>query len=315
MSEELDSPKALLHAYQNQGMVGWIDSPLDRVRFLESQPKGVYSEPNNAGSGTGKRACLWQYLQKLDKGAYTERQTDSDCTSHASRNARDTSRVVEILVKGEPEDFYKRGATEPTYGARGHGGPGMSPARAAQWEREVGFLVRKKYDAVDLTKYDSSIGARWGRSGVPEDVQKLCQNKVHTVRQIRSVADAKDALANGYALAHGQYAAWAPEVDKQNVHRRVSPGWSHALCTVGMDDTKKFWPFTVFFTVNSWGKWNSPPREWPSDMPPWVPGMIVTTEEDWEVCVRSEDCYAYGNVDGFPPQRLPDLGAIGLLDA
>jgi hypothetical protein len=87
------------------------------------------------------------------------------------------------------------------------------------------------------------------------------------------------------------------------------------MATVGMDDTKSFWPFTVFFIVNSWGPWNSKPKDWPSDMPPWVPGMIVTTEEDWEVCVRSEDCYAYGNVDGFPPQRLPDLGAIGLLNA
>jgi hypothetical protein len=43
--------------------------------------------------------------------------------------------------------------------------------------------------------------------------------------------------------------------------------------------------------------------------------MIVTTEEDWEVCVRSEDCYVYGSVDGFPPQKLPDLGSIGLLRA
>jgi hypothetical protein len=171
VSDELDNPKALLHAYQNEGMVGWIDSPLDRVRFLESQPKGVYSEPNTAGSGKGKRACLWQYLQKLDPGAYTERQDEPDCTSHSSRNARDTTRATEIVVKGEPEDFYQRGATEPTYGARGHGGGGMSPARAAKWEREVGFLVRKKYEPVDLTKYKGSIGARWGRGGVPPDVQ------------------------------------------------------------------------------------------------------------------------------------------------
>jgi hypothetical protein len=237
-----------------------------------------------------------------------------NCTSHCSRNARDTSRAVEILVNGEPEDFYKRGATEPTYGARGHGGAGMSPARAAMFENKTGFLVRKKYDLVDLSVYKGSIGARWGSRGVPEDVQKLCnENKVGTIRQIRSVSDARDALFNGYALASGQHAAWSADTDKDHVHRRISPGWNHAMATVGMDFTKKFWPFNVFFIANSWGSWNQAPRDWPADYPPWVPGMIVTKEDDWEVCVRSEDCYAYGNVDGFPPQKLPDFGAIGLL--
>lgn len=316
MSDELDSPRALLNAYQNGGLVGYIDSPRDRVLFLESQKQGVYAEPNLMGTGEGKRVCLWPFLQKLDPGAYTERQTEPDCTSHASRNARDTTRAVEILLKGEAEDFYKRGATEPTYGARGHGGAGMSPAVAASFERDTGFLVRQKYESVDLTKYDGTIGARWGRGGTPEDVRSLCrQHKVGVIRQVRTIRDAKDALANGYALMHGQYAAWDSKPDKDHVHRRVSPGWSHALCTVGFDDTKKFWPFTVFFVVNSWGKWNQSPKEWPADMPAWVPGMIVSTEDDWDVCTRSEDCYAYGHVDGFIQQRLPDLGAIGLLRA
>jgi hypothetical protein len=316
VSDELDTPYSLLNAYQNAGMVGYIDSPRDRVLFLESQKQGVYAEPNIAGSSQGQRAFLWQYLQAMDTGAYTERQTEPDCTSHCSRNARDTSRAVEILVKGEPEDFYKRGATEPTYGARGHGGAGMSPARAAKFENETGFLVRKDYGIVDLSAYKGSIGARWGSGGVPPEVQSLCeQNKVGLIRQIRSVQDAKDALFNGYALSSGQYAAWAAEANDKHVHRRVSPGWSHAMATVGFDDTKSFWQSTVFFIVNSWGPWNRPPKEWPKDAPAWVPGMIVTTEEDWEVCVRSEDCYVYGSVDGFPPQKLPDLGSIGLLRA
>jgi hypothetical protein len=316
VSDELDTPYSLLNAYQNAGLVGYIDSPRDRVLFLESQKQGVYAEPNIAGSSQGQRAFLWQYLQAIDKAAYTERQTEPDCTSHCSRNARDTSRAVEILVKGEPEDFYKRGATEPTYGARGHGGAGMSPARAAKFENETGFLVRKDYGIVDLSVYKGSIGARWGSGGVPQEVQSLCkQNKVGLIRQIRSVQDAKDALFNGYALSSGQYAAWSAQPNDKHVHRRVSPGWSHAMATVGFDDTKSFWPSTVFFIVNSWGQWNQPPKEWPKDAPAWVPGMIVTTEEDWEVCVRSEDCYVYGNVDGFPPQKLPDLGSIGLLRA
>lgn len=311
---DFDTPYSLLNAYQNQGLVGYIDSPRDRALFGESQMKPIYQEGNTAGSGAGQRALLWPYAIALDKLSYTERQTEPDCTSHASRNARDTSRAVQILVAMKPETFIVRGATEPTYGARGHGGAGMSPAKAAMFENSTGFLIRKNYEIVDLSSYKGSIGARWGKGGVPPDVQKLCaENKVGIIRQIRSIADARDALFNGYALMSGQYAAWAPSPSDDHYHKRVSPGWNHAMATVGMDFTKKFWPFNVFFIQNSWGGWNQKPREWPGDYPPWVPGMIVCREEDWAVCVESEDCYAYGSVDGFPPQRLPDYGTIGML--
>ena len=311
---DFDTPYSLLNAYQNQGLVGYIDSPRDRALFGESQMKPIYQEGNTAGSGAGQRALLWPYAIALDKLSYTERQTEPDCTSHASRNARDTSRAVQILVAMKPETFIVRGATEPTYGARGHGGAGMSPAKAAMFENSTGFLIRKNYEIVDLSSYKGSIGARWGKGGVPPDVQKLCaENKVGIIRQIRSIADARDALFNGYALMSGQYAAWSPSPSDDHYHKRVSPGWNHAMATVGMDFTKKFWPFNVFFIQNSWGGWSQKPREWPGDYPPWVPGMIVCREEDWAVCVESEDCYAYGSVDGFPPQRLPDYGTIGML--
>lgn len=310
---ELETPYALLNAYQNLGMVGYIDSPRDRGIFSESQPKSVYYEPNMANSGAGQRALLWPYAQSLDKLSYAERQTEPDCVSHASRNARDTSRAVQILIARKAESFVKRGATEPTYGARGHGGGGMAPARAALFEHQTGFLIRQKYEAVDLSVYKGSIGASWGRGGVPDTVKALCQNKVGVIRQIRSIADARDALFNGYALMSGQYAAWEASPNKDNFHSRSSPGWNHAMATVGMDFTKKHWPFNVFFIQNSWGEWNQKPKDWPKDYPPWVAGMIVCREDDWGVCVESEDCYAYGSVDGFPPQKLPDYGAIGML--
>lgn len=312
---ELETPYECMRAY-DEGLKGYIDDPRERGLFSESQPKPVYSEPNIAGSGQGQRALLWPYAIAADKRSFTERQTHPDCTSHASRNARDVSRVVQIFVHRRAEDFVALGATEPTYGARGHGGEGMSPARAARFENETGFLIRRKYDPVDLSVYKGSIGEAWGSRGVPEEVKSLCrQNKVGIIRQVQRVADAVDALFNGYCLMSGQNAAWAPTANKDNIHPRVARGWNHAMATVGMDFTRKFWPFDVFFIQNSWGAWNQSPKEWPEDYPPWVPGMIVTKAEDWEVCVRSNDCYAYGSVDGFPPQKLPDYGAIGLLNA
>lgn len=237
-----------------------------------------------------------------------------NCVSHGSRNARDITRAVEILVKREPEEWFKMGATEPTYGARGHGGQGMSPARASKFERDVGFLARTDYGIVDLTKYDSRIGARWGSSGVPRDVQELCsKNKVGVITLVRSQEELMDAMFNGYAAHSGQSAAWSVDSDKRGIHYRTARPWGHDMCVAGYDDSREFFPFRVWCIQNSWGAWNQKPKAWPKEYGEWVPGMILTSADDFDVCVKSGDCWVYGSIDGYPPQRLPDLGSIGLL--
>lgn len=313
MSGELDTPFSLFRAYED-GLQGYVPDERAKHEFLESQKYGYFKEPNIRGSGIGKRALLWQYALKLDPLSFTERQTTGDCVSHGSRNARDITRAVEICVKREPESWFKRGATEPTYGSRGHGGQGMSPARASKFERDVGFLARHDYGVVDLSTYNSRIGARWGSRGVPQEVQDLCKkNKVGVISLVRSQEELMDALFNGYAAHSGQSAAWAAAPNDKNVHPRSGRPWGHDMCIGGYDDTKEFWPFRVWFIMQSWGPWNQPVKNWPKEFPPQVPGMIVTTDEDFDVCVASGDCWVYGSIDGYPPQLLPDYGAVGLL--
>jgi len=313
VADEFETPHSLFSAYE-QGLSGYIYSPRDKDEFLSGQPKAFFDEPDLRGSGKGKRALLWGYTLKFDSQAFAERQSTGDCVSHGSRGARDTTRAVQLLVKGEPASWYRRGATEPTYGARGHGGQGMSPARASKFERDVGFLARAKYPPCDLTKYNASYGIRWGRSGVPEDVKELCNaNKVGVITNIRTQEDLMDAMANGYAAHSGQSASWAAEPNSKNIHGRTRAGWNHDMQICGYDDTKTHWPFRVWFIQNSWGAWNQPVKDWPADYPPQPAGMIVTQEEDFNVCVASGDCWVYGSIDGYPPQELPDYGAIGLL--
>lgn len=311
---DLGTPYELFRAYED-GLQGYIFDPRAKDEFLSAQKYQYFSEPNIKGSGIGKRALLWQYAKKLDDRCFTERQTTGDCVSHGSRNARDISRAVEILVKREPEDWFQIGATEPTYGARGHGGEGMSPARASQFERDVGFLARTHYEGVvDLTKYNSSIGSRWGSGGVPENVKALCRkNKVGVISNVRSQADLMDAMFNGYAAHSGQYAAWTPGSNAKGIHGRAAGGWNHDMAVVGYDDTKEFFPFRVWAIANSWGPWNQKPSAWPKEYGDWVPGMILTSADDFDVCVSNGDCWVYGSIDGYPPQRLPDYGTVGLL--
>lgn len=306
-------PDDIAKQYED-GLPGYVQDVRETVSYLESQPKGIFSEPNIKGSGKGKRALLWQYPLVFDSGAFSEKQTTGDCVSHGSRNARDVTRAAAILVNNEPHDYYKRGATEPTYGARGHGGQGMSPARASRFERDTGFLAREDHGAIDLTKYNSRIGTGWGRSGVPGDVQELCsRNKVNHIRLVKSQEDLMDAMVNGYAAHSGQYAAWESSPSKRNIHERKSGGWAHDMCIAGYCDDGT-WPFRVWFIQNSWGKWNRPVQDWPSGWPPQPPGLIVTSADDFDVCIRSNDCWVYGGIDGYPPQKLPDLGTIGMLN-
>jgi hypothetical protein len=301
-----------LKAYED-GIQGWIDSPRDRVLWQESQPRPIYSEPNLVGTGLGKKALLYAYYMRCDRNAFSEVQTTSDCVSHGSRNARDCTRATQILIGGDPKAFVSMSATEPTYGARGHGGEGMVPAKASRFERDKGFVLRKKIGSTDLTKYNGALGARWGSAGIPQEVLDECvKSKVGIIRQITTVRDAMDCLVNGYAIHSGQYAAWEAKPNKQNYHNRARGGWNHDMATVGFDDTKTFWPDTVFFVAQSWGAWNQLPA-WPDDYPPPPPGLIVATASDWSVCVEDGDAWGYGAVEGFPPQRLPDYGAIGLL--
>ena len=312
MPDDFADSLSLLNAYEN-GLTGYIESPRDKAEFLDSQPWQYFDEPNIKDSGKGQRALLWGYALACDPRMFEERQTTGDCTSHGSRNARDVTRASAIMARGDHYSWFRRGATEPTYGARGHSGQGMSPARASKFERDVGFLARDKYQPCDLTKYDASYGIKWGGKGVPDDVQKLCNNnKVGRITNVRTQDDLMDAMFNGYAAHSGQNASWSNK-PTGNIHRRTPQGWMHDMAILGYDDTKSHWPYRVWFIQNSWGKWNTPVPDWPSDYPPQPAGMIVTKDDDFNVCVSSGDCWVYGSIDGYPPQRLPDYGAIGLL--
>lgn len=315
MSDELDTPYTLMRAY-GDGLMGYVPDERAKQDFLATQRYQYFSEPNIRGSGLGKRAMLFDYARQLDPNCFTERQVTGDCVSFGSRNARDITRAVSILVNREPHEWFKMGATEPTYGARGHGGQGMSPAVASRFERDVGFLARHDYGTVDLSKYNGMLGARWGSTGVPEEVKKLCnEHRVQRISLVRTQEELMDAMFNGYCAHSGQMAAWQAESNAKGIHGRALKPWAHDMCIAFFDDTKDYFPFRVWGIVNSWGPWNQKPKAWPKEYPEWVPGMILTSAEDFDVCVSSGDCWVYGGVDGYPPQKLPDLGSIGLLRA
>lgn len=306
------APREIQAAYEN-GLPGW--------QFNQDTMDGLFADGlvdsfdavagHLAGIGAGKRALLYRSRDKYDPGAFgQEAQVRGSCVSHGSRNARDTTRAVEIHIKGEPEEYYKRGATEPTYASRGSYGEGMDPAQATRFEVQVGFLFREKYPFGDLTRLNEmALVDSWTRR-MPDEVVAECK-KHHVGRWIAptSTSQAKDLMQAGYALHSGQNFGVASQSDSRGI-AIPSGSWSHDMATVGYDDTREVYPECVFLIANSWAQWNAKPKVWPTEiLGEWPVGSFWVTEEVYgRYFVGSRSIFAYCDVVGVPRKKLPDYG-------
>jgi len=296
-----DKPSDLLRAYKN-GFIGSQCDPEDVDKLLGELPHPLFGAAayNLNGTGKGKIALLYKSVQKFDPtfGSH-ERQSVGDCVSHSTRNSVDVTRCHEI-VGGQREEFVVRGATEGIYGARGHGGEGMSCSVAARFvHQNGGILLRQKYGNVDLSKYDGRLGASWGRSGPPSElVQAAKKHQVKTISMITTVDEARDALANGYAISVCSGYGFSSRRDKYGIAKR-SGSWAHAMAWVAMDDTHEIYNETLFLVQNSWGVWNGGDKR--HDQPD---GSFWIRESDAAGMLAQNGSWVFSDVDGFPPRKV-----------
>lgn len=264
------------------------------------------------GSGAGKLSTPYKSVQHFFSKAFgDESQTTGDCTSHGTRNACDISRSVEIHIKGEPEEWVARGATEPIYMNRGHGGQGMSPAKATMWVHENGIMVRKDYGFIDLSVYDSRIGAKYGRSGPPKDVVRAAsEHPCKYYARVRNVEQLRDGLANGMG-AHLGSGYGNDGVRDRNGMSRWNASWNHDMCIGACDDTGDIFSTMVFLWLNSWGAWN---RGGHPEWGPIPPGSFISPAEDVQRAIDRGECWLVGDVTGYPARDLPDYGAASVLN-
>jgi len=300
------TPAALRRAYAD-GFCGSMCDPEDVAKLLGELHHPLFGAAayDLRESGSGKVSLPFKSLLRFDpQFGPVESQTTGDCVSHATRNAVDVTRAVEIDIKKEPEAFVARGATEGIYGSRGHNGQGMSCSRAARFVgEEGGILLRKNYeDLVDLSTYNSSIGAKWGRRGVPPKIEEVARmHQVLTVSLVTTVREARDALANGYALSVCSGHGFSSRRD-ENGYARKKGSWSHAMAWIACNDTKKHGG-PGFLVQNSWGAWNGGGTSY--DQPAGSFWINYDTAEDM---LSANGSWVFSNVNGFPPRKLPDYG-------
>lgn len=300
-----DRPKDILDAYKN-GLIGNPFDPRELDVFLGEARYPMFGPAayQLKDTGKGKLVLLHEIIKSFDPNfGEEEKQGTGDCTSHGTRNATDLSRATEIYA-GERESFVARGATEPIYGHRGHSGQGMSVVRAARFvTSEGGILLRKNYDGVvDLSQYTPRIGMSWGRRGVPSDVLNLAkEHSFQTSSLVTTVEEARDAIANGYALTVGSNYGFSSRRDKHGIARR-SGRWNHCMCWAAVDDTKQRLNETLFLIINSWGRWNSGPKVLGQPE-----GSFWIRESDAAGMLRQNQAYALSGFNGFPPRKV-DFG-------
>lgn len=296
-----DKPRDILNAYKDGFVGSWCD-PEDTDKLLGELPHPLFgvAASDLYSTGEGKVALLFKSAQKFDPtfGAH-ERQTTGDCVSHSTRNSVDVTRCHEI-VGGQREAFVARGATEAIYGSRGHGGQGMSCSVAARFvHQDGGILVRKDYGFIDLSKYDSKKGTNWGRRGIPSNVLLESQkHKVTTISLVKSVDEARDAIANGYALSVCSNYGFSSRRDSNGIARR-SGSWNHAMSWVAMDDSREVHNETLFLIQNSWGAFNGGPKR--HGQPE---GSFWIREKDAAGMLNQNGAWAFSDVDGFPPRKV-----------
>lgn len=247
---------------------------------------------------------LWQCVTAAN-GSYPQNkpQLIGDCTGHGGKHAIEGTSGGQIAggqkSSWRPVDstfLYAAGRVFILKGSiRGDGATGHSIAQAA---KEYGVLPA---DDPRLPPYTAEMAREWGRKGPPQwAVEEAAKYKVRTVALMRTPAEVRDAVCNGYGvtIASSYGSTDIRPRDGRMVARR-NTSWNHQMCIDGYDGSTG----TPYWHVkNSWGE-NEHPQ--PIDDSP--PGGFWITEKDLEFILRNNgypDSWAFSDFDGFPVRAL-----------
>jgi hypothetical protein len=327
----------VVEAY-NKGFIGaYADT--DAGEKLRNEIQAAGGEPDGrmacqtyglAGSGKGKLSLpvveiLKLYPDCLPGGA----QGRGDCVSWSSRNAALGTMCCEITSgKPDPESGRLEGApdvsdtaringvlsTEAIYNWRRHGGDGWSCQAAARvMLKESGLWLRKQYPEinVDFTRYSARNAGLYGTRTPPESWLKIGrEHLVQTVTEVDNYETLRDLLHNGYCVSSCGGESWSNVRDTHGVSKRTPRGWAHALAYLGVDDRDviiQLYGEPLVLIQNSWGDWNDGGRRiYGTDID--IPiGSFWARWSD----MKNRYMVAVSGVNGWPPQTLPDYGALG----
>lgn len=323
-------------AEYERGFVGVFSDPSADARLYQHiEDIGGYANGEQAcqasgivGSGEGRLsipyvATLMLYPGSLPGGA----QKRGDCVTWSTRTASLVSYCAS-LVYGKNEqrhaapmattDAIENGvfSTESFYWFRGYDGDGWTCTAAADAAmKSCGLVLRQKYDdiGVDLTKYSPDTAGKWGRIPPPDDVRHMTSKYlIRNATRCTSWEQARDLLANGYALTTCGSEAWSDSRDENGVCNRKSGTWAHAIAAIAADDrdeVKKKYGSPLLLLCNSWGEYLSGSRKVYGTSYHIPKGCFWTRWND----ASNRTMLALGTGIGWPANKLPNWGLRGVI--
>ncbi len=242
-------------------------------------------------------------------------QLTGDCTAWSSCHAAEKSQAGTVFVRGGQ---WKRLFPAFSYGVGrvniwakeiigGLPSEGCSVSAIGRGMVEYGMLAWD--DAKDPHgrpyEYSGQLADSWGRFGPPKHLYEIAaQHKLKAIAPMKSAADVRNALGNGYAVAcgsdftAGNFRTVDGRIFADNIALTMDyrQRWHHALCIDGYDGTAPGGP--KYHIQNSWYPTSHPA---PIDGSP-ACGFWVS-ESTIEYMVKQNDAFSFPDVDGFEAKR------------
>lgn len=333
----MSKPQIVLD-YESGRLKGYIPDPkADAELSVYLTDHGGYADAGDAcedyglrNSGAGKLRLTYMAALTMYPGCFPGGyQQRGSCVAWSSRNAALTSYCAYIMYGKNDERFAAPlvsatavangvASTETIYWHRRHGSDGWQCSAAAQvLVSECGLVIRQNYPeiGIDLTQYNVNTEGRWGASLPPENVREVCRrNLCSNATVVKTWAEARDMLANGYALSTCGSEAFVDKRDERGVCA-LNPrdSWAHAMAATAADDraeTVQKYGCGLLLIQNSWpADYLSGPTTVYGTEQKIPPGSFWARWED----LKNRYMVAIGPSKGWPANKLPDWGLRGIV--
>jgi hypothetical protein len=285
---------------------GWVHDPAAVSECVRELKCGAFRETAAfAAEYAGPDdVFLWDAARKVTGDVLPARDQKSvgSCVGFATASAVEYLMCVQIAVGANEE--YRDLAQEVIYGGSrveiGGGrvrGDGSVGAWAAKWVTDYGVVPRGIFGRHDLRAYDEARCREYGRTGVPDDLERVAKkHPVKSVAAVRSWDECRAAIRNGYPVLVCSDQGFAMQRDADGFCPPQGT-WYHAMAVIGV----RGGPRSGGFLLNSWGPNAHRGPRGPGDPPPagfWADAATL------DRMLRQGDSWSFSQVVGFPPREL-----------
>lgn len=259
----------------------------------------------------GQTVRLWDLVRRvLSSDTPNVPQETGDCVSFGAKNAIEYVACAEI-ARGESEEFQR---VFPPYlyatsrvlvgGGRLRGRAGSLGSWMARAVVEHGVL---RSDLPGVPAYSGRVADRWGNGdGFREFLTEGRRHPIRSAARIETWDDLVAAISNGYPCTVASNAGFTMTPGNDGFHHRRGT-WPHQMCVVAIsDDAGRPWAGVL----NSWGDVHGHLRDFETEEP-WPIGTLRIRRDDIESMLRTGECFAYSQFEGFPQQNIAWGEVIG----